>query len=179
MKQIFDSKERYATNIYLLKVNNRNTRKKVWNMSKINNKDTITPSNIFHTFFKSFYCWIWTSKSQLGTEENHGKLRMKINLILIIDKFANILNEDEKYQNTFWIFIFEKKSIDVWRGQNGGGKTMRCHKWKNKFGSEDWRKAMVNSFKGDVVIIWKPVNWFALQIYNWFLYDGNTNLRQP
>ena len=46
---------------------------------------------------------------------------MKINLILIIDKFANILNEDEKYQNTFWIFIFEKKSIDVWRGQKWRG----------------------------------------------------------
>ena len=30
-------------------------------------------------------------------------------LILIIDKFANILNEDEKYQNTFWTFVFEKK----------------------------------------------------------------------
>ena len=54
------------TNIYLLKVNNRNTRKKVWNKFKVNYKNTRTTSfdvvlvfllltfNIFHTFFLVF-----------------------------------------------------------------------------------------------------------------------------
>ena len=30
----------FSANIYLLKVNNRNTKKKVWNMFKVNNKNT-------------------------------------------------------------------------------------------------------------------------------------------
>ena len=45
-------------NIYLLKVNNRNIWKRVWNMFKINNKSTteiillflLLTSNMFHTF---------------------------------------------------------------------------------------------------------------------------------
>ena len=61
----------YPAGIYLLKVNNRNTRKKVWNMFKVNNKDTKTTPhqndangvvlvsllltlNIFHTFVLVF-----------------------------------------------------------------------------------------------------------------------------
>ena len=32
----------FPAGIYLLKVNNRNTRTKVWNMFKINNKDSKT-----------------------------------------------------------------------------------------------------------------------------------------
>ena len=42
--------------IYLLKVNNRNTKKKVWNMFKVNNKATKTTLilNIFHTFVLVF-----------------------------------------------------------------------------------------------------------------------------
>ena len=56
----------YAADIYLLKVNNRNTRKYVWNMFNTNNKDAIGVNllltlnfeisllltlNIFQTFF--------------------------------------------------------------------------------------------------------------------------------
>ena len=37
----------YPAGVYMFKVSNRNTRKKVWNLSKVNNKDT--------TFFKTFY----------------------------------------------------------------------------------------------------------------------------
>ena len=45
-------------NIYLLKVNNRNIWKRVWNMFKVNNKSTteiillflLLTSNMFHTF---------------------------------------------------------------------------------------------------------------------------------
>ena len=45
--------------IYLLKVNNRNTKTKVRNMFKVNNKDIKTTSmdltlNIFHTFVLVF-----------------------------------------------------------------------------------------------------------------------------
>ena len=41
--------------IYLLKVNNKNTRIKVWNKFKVNNKDTkTTPMNISHTFVLVF-----------------------------------------------------------------------------------------------------------------------------
>ena len=47
--------------IYLLKVNNRNTRTKVWNMFKVNNKATgavlvalFLTFNIFHTFVLVF-----------------------------------------------------------------------------------------------------------------------------
>ena len=62
-------------NIYLLKINNRNSIKKVWNMFQVNNKNTRTTVfivnlltitvfivNIFHTFFKRCYFWLWTSK---------------------------------------------------------------------------------------------------------------------
>ena len=52
----------YTANIYLLKVNNKNTRKKVWNIFKVNNKNTRTmlvtsfgvlllTLNTYHTFF--------------------------------------------------------------------------------------------------------------------------------
>ena len=52
----------FPVGIYLLKVNNINTRTKVWNMFKANNKDTKTTSmvslllilNIFHTFVLVF-----------------------------------------------------------------------------------------------------------------------------
>ena len=43
---------------YMFKVNNRNSRTKVWNMFKVNNKDTKTTPlltlNIFHTFVLVF-----------------------------------------------------------------------------------------------------------------------------
>ena len=40
-------------NIYLFKVDSRNIRKKVWNMFKVNNKNTTTTSL---TLFWCFYC---------------------------------------------------------------------------------------------------------------------------
>ena len=43
--------------IYLLKVNNRNTRNKVWNMFKVNNKDSRMTSM---TSFWCLYCWLRT-----------------------------------------------------------------------------------------------------------------------
>ena len=44
-------------NIYLLKVSNRKTRKKEWNMFTVNNKNT-RPTSM--TSFWCFYCWFWT-----------------------------------------------------------------------------------------------------------------------
>ena len=44
-------------NIELFKVKNRNCRKKVWNMFKVNNKDTKTTST---TSFWCLYCWLWS-----------------------------------------------------------------------------------------------------------------------
>ena len=73
---------RFPTNIYLLKVKNRNTRKRC-EICSVNNIHTRTTSdvvlvcilltehilqflsltlNIFHTFFHCFYCSTWTSK---------------------------------------------------------------------------------------------------------------------
>ena len=44
---------KFPAGVYMLKVNNRNTRTKVWNMSKVNIKDTKTTPmltlNIFHS----------------------------------------------------------------------------------------------------------------------------------
>ena len=46
------------TNFYLFKVNNRNTRKKVWNMFKVDNKDNVVVFlllilNIFYIFSRA------------------------------------------------------------------------------------------------------------------------------
>ena len=59
-------------NIYLFKVNNTNTRTRLEICSKLkrhqNDIDDIVlvflllTVNIYHTFFLSFHCWIWTSK---------------------------------------------------------------------------------------------------------------------
>ena len=47
------------------------TTEKVWNMFKVNNKNTIIDIvlvfllltlNLFHTFFYCFFCWLWKSK---------------------------------------------------------------------------------------------------------------------
>ena len=43
-------------NIYLFKVNNKNTSKEVWNMFKVYNKNRTTSS----TSFWWFYCKLWT-----------------------------------------------------------------------------------------------------------------------
>ena len=51
-------------NIYLFKVDNRNTRKTCEICSKLTLFLLFTV-NIFHTFFKCFYCWLRTSKFQL------------------------------------------------------------------------------------------------------------------
>ena len=45
-------------NIYLYKVNNRNTRKRCEICSKL----TIETPHLFHIFFQCFYYWLWTSK---------------------------------------------------------------------------------------------------------------------
>ena len=50
---------------------NRNTRKKMWNVFKVENKDGRTTSIMLFfidnfKFFQGFYCWIWTSKCLLG-----------------------------------------------------------------------------------------------------------------
>ena len=47
---------RIPANVYLFKVNNRNTRK-IWNMFKVNNKKTRTMSM---ASFWYFYCYFWT-----------------------------------------------------------------------------------------------------------------------
>ena len=72
-------KREHPANIYLLKVINRNTRKKERNMFKVNNRNTRTTScrsgvlvfllltlNIFHTFFWCFYCCLGTGKCLLS-----------------------------------------------------------------------------------------------------------------
>ena len=46
-----------SANIYLFKVSNRNTRKKMWNMFKVNNKNIRTTSV---TSFWCFFCWLLT-----------------------------------------------------------------------------------------------------------------------
>ena len=66
----------YPAGIYMFKVSWRNTRKKVWNLSKVNNKDT--------TFLKSFYCWIWAGKCRLGTYYMDNPLRIQQTLFIII-----------------------------------------------------------------------------------------------
>ena len=64
---------RRPANIYMLKVNNRNTRKRCEICSDLTIKTPDNVSdvvlvflllnlNIFHTFFYCFYCWLWTSK---------------------------------------------------------------------------------------------------------------------
>ena len=46
----------------------------VWNLFKVSNWDTVTlislllTCNIFRTLFWCFYCWLWKSKSRLGTD---------------------------------------------------------------------------------------------------------------
>ena len=88
--ELFSIIKAVPVTICLLKVNNWNTEKKMWNMFKFNNKDTRTTSwsvsrklltafnihyvilvsllltlNIFHIFFYCFYCWLWKSKCLL------------------------------------------------------------------------------------------------------------------
>ena len=64
-------------NIYLFKVNNRNTRKMYEIFSELTIKQQndvnevvlvflLLTLNIFHTFSKCFYCWFWTSKCYQG-----------------------------------------------------------------------------------------------------------------
>ena len=54
------------TNIYLLNINNRNTRKRSHICSKLEIKTPydmvhlLLPLNIFHTFLLCFCCWLWT-----------------------------------------------------------------------------------------------------------------------
>ena len=65
--KLLQSKSFFQVNIYLLKVKNRNTSKKVWNMLKVNNESIrskiqwcrsgVVIVNIFHTFFYCFYCY--------------------------------------------------------------------------------------------------------------------------
>ena len=64
----------YPTNIYLLKVKNRNTRKRYEIWSKLTKTKTerhlwrrfgvfiVNSEHIFLTFFYFFYCWLWTNK---------------------------------------------------------------------------------------------------------------------
>ena len=53
----------YPANMYLFKVNNRNTRKRCEICSKITIKKH---QNDVITFFYFLYCWLWTSKCKLG-----------------------------------------------------------------------------------------------------------------
>ena len=59
----------------------------MWNLFKVNNKDTRTTSltsfrcllltlNSFHTLFWSFNCWLWTSKYRLGCNYSISFLRL-------------------------------------------------------------------------------------------------------
>ena len=48
----------YPANIYLFRINNRNTKKRY----KTYLKFLLLTLNIFRTFFRCFYCWLWTSK---------------------------------------------------------------------------------------------------------------------
>ena len=66
-------------NIYLFKVNNKNSRKSCEIYSKLTKKPTRMMSmtwvlvfflltlHMFHTFFYCCYCWIWANKSLLAT----------------------------------------------------------------------------------------------------------------
>ena len=58
--------------IYLFKVNNRNTRRMCEIWSKLTIKTPVflfLTLNIFLTFFLCFYCWLWTSTCQLGSND--------------------------------------------------------------------------------------------------------------
>ena len=47
---------KFPAGVYMLKVNNRNTRTKVWNMSKVNIKDTKTTPMLTLNIFHSHLC---------------------------------------------------------------------------------------------------------------------------
>ena len=60
---------RNPANIYLFQVNNRNIRKRCEICLKLTIKTPdivlvvlLSTLNIFHTFFRCFYCWLWTNK---------------------------------------------------------------------------------------------------------------------
>ena len=66
-----ESRELYIfLDIYLFKVNNRNTRTMCEICSKLTIKTPIKSLlltlNRFHSFLCCFYCWLWTSACQLG-----------------------------------------------------------------------------------------------------------------
>ena len=65
----------YLSKMYLLKVNDKNTRKRYELCSQVTIKkferyhwrrSDVLIANIFHTFSECFYCWLWIGKCCLG-----------------------------------------------------------------------------------------------------------------
>ena len=64
----------YPANIYLFKVSHRNTRKKLWNIFEVNNKNT-------RTFF-CYYCWLQYRKLLVKVLNHFFVPELKFNLQL-------------------------------------------------------------------------------------------------
>ena len=94
---------RFPDNIYLFKVNNRNSTKRCDICSKLTIKKPerhqlcfswvlLLNLSKFHTFFYCFYCWLWASKCLLGYDwlfpypENNYLLKVNIETL---EKYVN------------------------------------------------------------------------------------------
>ena len=87
--------------IYLFKINNRSTRKRCEICSKLTietlGRRHWRCSNIFHTFFWCFYCWLGTSKCWLGALNDLLQLKrpdivtLPSNIILLCSRKLFIL----------------------------------------------------------------------------------------
>ena len=70
------NKQQHSTNKYMHKVNKRKTRKKVWNVFKVNNKDTKTTSMTWTRFyFNTFRVGIFTDVFPSKLADGGGNLQ--------------------------------------------------------------------------------------------------------
>ena len=64
-EKAFDLRE-YPANIYLFKVNNRNSGKRWKYVTNVVLVFLLLILNVFYTIFRCFYCWLWTKKILAG-----------------------------------------------------------------------------------------------------------------
>ena len=83
----------FPVNIYLFKVNNRNTTKKCEICSKLIITFTVNLEQILH-LFKMFYYWLWTDKCLLGFGFWHSYLPVDFQEIFRIDPAGIYLRID-------------------------------------------------------------------------------------
>ena len=128
----FYTSNRTSPNIYLFKVNNRNTRKRLGICSKLTIKtperlrrrSSVFIGNFEHIshLFIVFYCWLWTRKCKLRS------FQFCVNMSLIIKKFwkcfsqNQLLSKKEKEKLDFSCIILKNgqtyfENLAVWRPQ--------------------------------------------------------------